>query len=497
MNSLYQQYVSEMQKIADVKYTLALLQWDQEVYMPSGSAPYRATQIATLAGILHGFSSADELGGLMKKLSDDHSLQSKESANIKESLRNYTDQKKYTTDFVIEMNKSVSAGFNAWQNAKTKNDFKLFLPHLQKLIDLKRKECDLLGYEHHPYNALLNQFEPGATTTQLDVIFEEVKEKLVPFIQLIRNKKGPDDHFLNQHFEKAKQWDFGMNILKQLNFDFTSGRQDISTHPFTTNFNAKDVRVTTRINENDFCEMLFSCIHETGHALYEQGLPAEDYGLPSGEYLSLAIHESQSRLWENNVGRSKNFWEYNFPAAQKIFPDQFKTVSMESFYNAINVVKPSFIRTSADEVTYHFHVMIRYELEKELFQGKINAAELPDAWNKKYKDYLGLEVKNDSEGVLQDVHWSHGSFGYFPTYSLGSFYAVQFYETAKKELPGLEEDIKSGNHQQLLAWLRKNIHSKGRTLNADDLCKIVTGETLKFDYFYQYIMKKYGNIYQL
>jgi len=484
-----------MQKIADVNYSSAVLQWDQEVYMPEEGAKYRAKQLSTLAGIAHELSTTEELGKLLNELKSDNTLSAKEKANLAESLRYYTEQKKYTTDFVIKLNQTISESFQSWQKAKKENDFKIFQPLLEKLVALKKEECEILGYKDHPYDALLNQFEPGSTTKKLHELFTGVKSELVPFVKKIAGQPKPDYSFLLKHYDKDRQWKFGMDVLNQMHFNFEAGRQDISTHPFTTNFNAKDVRVTTRINENDFREMTWSCVHEGGHALYEQGLDADDYGLPSGEYLSLAIHESQSRLWENNVARSRNYWKNNFKKLQKLFPENLKDVSLEKFYKAINVVEPSLIRTSADELTYHFHVMIRFEIESGLLKGSLKVADLPEAWNEKYKNYLGIEVPDHSRGVLQDIHWSHGSFGYFPTYSQGSFYAAQFFNQAIKDNPNITGEIENGNLKPLLGWLREKIHRHGRTLKAHELCKLITGEELNFNNFMNYAKNKFSEIY--
>lgn len=493
----YEKYKQLLQKIADVNYSSAVLQWDQEVYMPEEGAKYRAQQISTLAGIAHELSTSDEMGTLLNGLNKDSSLSSKEKANTKESLRYYTDQKKYATEFVVKLNQTVSESFQAWQRAKKENNFSLFQPLLEKLVDLKKQECEILGYKEHPYDALLNQFEPGSTTSALKKLFEGVRKELVPFVKQISMQPKPADTFLFNHYDKDKQWKFGLELLKQMNYDFNAGRQDISTHPFTTNFNAKDVRVTTRVNENDFREMTWSCIHEGGHALYEQGLNADDYGLPSGEYLSLSIHESQSRLWENNVARSLNYWKHNFKLLQETFPENFKNIALSEFYKAINTVAPSYIRTSADELTYHFHIMIRFEIEVGLMDGSIAVKDLPATWNKKYKEYLGLDVPDDAHGVLQDIHWSHGGFGYFPTYSQGSFYAAQFFQQALKEIPELENNIAAGNLKPLLDWLRIKIHRHGRTLKANELCKMITGEELNFEYFWKYVKSKYTELYNL
>jgi carboxypeptidase Taq len=493
MQTNYNLLKERLRKIADINYASALLQWDQEVYMPEKGAEIRAQQLATLAGISHEEITSAELGQLLNSLIDDAGLTEKELRNVKEALRNYKDRIKYPTSFVIEMSSTVSAAFNAWHAAKTGNDFSLFAPHLQKLVDLKLKECELLGYDAHPYDALINQHEPGCSTAELIAVFEQVKNRLVPFVKQVLANTQPDDSFTRLKYPKDKQWEFGLDVLRNMGYDFTAGRQDISSHPFTINFNSRDVRVTTRINENDLCEMIWSCIHEGGHALYEQGLPFDDYGLPSGEYLSLGIHESQSRLWENNVGRSFEFWSFHYKQLQETFPEQLKGIAQEEFYKAINKVAPSLIRTNADELTYHLHVLIRFEIEVGLMEGNIKVSELPAVWNAKYKAYLGIDVPDDARGVLQDVHWSHGSFGYFPTYSLGSFYAAQFYHAALNEHPEIKSEIKAGKMAGLLQWLRENIHIHGRQFTSQELCRRITGKELDFNEFMTYAEQKFGN----
>lgn len=497
MQTAYQKYQGLLKQIADLNYTSALLQWDQEVYMPEKGAAFRAQQLSTLSGLIHERITSDELGLVLKSLADDKTLNEKESANIRETLKTFTDQKKYTTEFVIELSKTVSECFYAWQEARKKNDFAVYQPKLEKLLALKKKECDLLGYKDHPYNAMLDQFEPGATVMQLDQVFEDVKSELGPFIKEIFARKKPASSFLYKHFDREKQWPYGLELLKHMHFDFEGGRQDISAHPFTTSFSANDVRVTTRINEKDIREMIWGCIHEGGHALYEQGLPPGEYGLPSGEAVSLGIHESQSRLWENNVGRSLPFWSFHYKALQKLFPENLGNINLETFYAGINVVEPSMIRTSADELTYHFHVLIRYEIEKKLIAGTLEVKDLPATWNAYYKEFLNIEITDDAHGVLQDVHWSHGSFGYFPTYSLGSFYAAQFFNQAKKDIPDLTNQIATGQTNELLRWLRTKVHVHGKTYRAGELCQRITGETVNFRYFMNYAIEKYSRIYEL
>lgn len=486
----YQDYISKLQKSADINYASAVLQWDQETYMPEGGAEIRARQLATLAGYSHELSTRAELGKLLNELINDTSLDNKQQANIKHSLKDYKQRTKYPAAFVEEMSLAISKAFNSWQEAKTKNNFGLFQKDLEKLVELKLKEADLIGYKVHPYDALLDQYEPGATVKQIIPLFTDVRNQLVDFVKQITPTKV-DSSFMNLHYPKNEQWDFGMRLLEDMGYDFKKGRQDISSHPFTTNFNSHDVRVTTRIDENNLHEMIWSTIHEGGHALYEQGLLLENYGLPLGEAVSLGIHESQSRLWENNVGRSLNYWKHYYPKLQEIFPTQLEKISLNTFYKSMNEVKPSLIRTNADELTYHFHIMIRFQIEVQLMERNVKVAELPELWNSLYKEYLGIEVPSVSEGVLQDVHWSHGSFGYFPTYSIGSFYAAQFFNTAKKQIPNLESQIAEGKYFELLKWLRENIHQHGKLYTADELCNRITGESLNFKYFMEYAKEKY------
>jgi len=497
MDTNYDKYVALMQKLADVNYASGVLNWDQETYMPAKGADFRAQQLATLAGIAHDIGTSDELGNLLNQLSNDSSLTEKEAKNIKQSLKDYTDRKKYTKEFVETLSRTISETFQVWQKAKKENNFSLYAPFLEKLVKLKREECKILGYKDHPYDALLDQYEPKAKTADLNILFADVRAQLVDFVKEINSAPQNNEEFMFKHYPKDKQWEFGIELLKQMGYDLEAGRQDISSHPFSIHFNPLDVRVTTRVSESNLHEMIWSCIHEGGHALYEQGIPAEQYGLPCGEAISLGIHESQSRLWENNVGRSLSYWKVNFPKLQKMFPENLKDVTVEDFYKAMNIVKPSLIRTNADELTYHFHVLIRFEIEKALMESSIEVNDLPSYWNQKYKEYLGIDVPSDTKGVLQDIHWSHGSFGYFPTYSLGSFYAAQFFAQAKKEIKNLDSEIEQGNMKPLLNWLREKVHQYGKFYTAEELCIHITGEKLNFRYFMDYAKQKFSKLYQL
>lgn len=493
----YLKYKEHLRKIADVNYASAVLNWDQETYMPTKGADFRAQQLSTLAGISHELYTERKFEQILKELKNDTVLNEWESKNVNQTLKDFERQKKYSTEFVELMSKTVSETFQAWQKAKTENNFEFYRPFLEKLVALKRKECELLGYEKHPYDAMLDLYEPGAKTTQLEILFADVKNQLVEFVKEIASAPQNKEDFMYRQYDSEKQWNFSLYLLQQIGYDFEAGRQDKSSHPFTTNFSSQDVRVTTRINENDLSEIIWSTIHEGGHALYEQGLKPENYGLPTGEYISLGIHESQSRLWENNVGRSLDFWKSHYPILQKEFPENLTNIDVESFYKAMNIVKPSLIRTSADELTYHFHVLIRFEIEKALIEGSIEVKDLPGIWNSKYKEYLGVDVPSDAKGVLQDIHWSHGSFGYFPTYSLGSFYAAQFFHAALKANPTLSDEIKIGNTSNLLFWLRETIHQYGKFYTAEELCINITGEKLNFDYFMNYAKEKYTKLYNL
>lgn len=487
----FSQYKTILQKIADLKYASAVLQWDQETYLPKNGNDARGRQIATLNEVAHEQFTNESLGNLLRELAAVNDLSIKEQRNVQLSLDDYTKSRKLPSAFVRKMSEAVNISFHSWIQARKENSFAIFEKPLQQIIDLKKQEADLLGYEKHPYDALMNDYDKGLTTTIVDKLFADLRPQLSSLLEKITIKPSIDNSFLHQHFDKNAQWDTGIEILKRIHFNFDAGRQDVSEHPFTTNFSSQDVRVTTRVDENNFSNMLWSCIHEGGHALYEQGLPDDEYGLPLGEYCSLSIHESQSRLWENCIGRGLPFWKRNYKLIQDNFPQQFRNISVEQFYQGINKVQPSLIRTEADELTYHFHVMIRYEIEKLLIEGSISAKDIPAYWNEHYKKYLGITVPDDRRGCLQDVHWSHGSFGYFATYSIGSLYAAQFFATIKKAVPLIETQIVEGNTIKVWEWLQKNIYAYGRFFTSEELCMEATGQFLSSKYFMGYLNEKF------
>jgi carboxypeptidase Taq len=491
----YDNYRNQLERIADVRYSMAVLNWDQEVNMPKKGAAHRGRQIATLAGMAHELSVNEELGKLLEDLVNANDLSAVELKNVQASYKDYAKQKKYSKAFVEKLSMTITKAFHAWNTAKKESNFALFQQDLANLVEIKLEEAEILGYDGHPYNALLDEYEPGATVAFLDPLFEGVKTNCVRLLEKVKSKPQPVIPFAGKKFDKDGQWQIGLKLLEQMQYDFEAGRQDLSAHPFTTSFGPLDVRVTTRINEDDPLDMISSCIHEGGHALYEQGLLPENYGLPSGEYISLGVHESQSRLWENNVGRSLEFWKCNFPLMQQYFPNEMKGCSAQDVYHSANEVTPSLIRVQADELTYHFHILIRYEIEKAILSKEVKVADLPALWNELYLKYLGVKVPSDAKGVLQDIHWSHGSFGYFPTYSLGSFYAAQYFNQAEKEIPGLKSLIEQGNLLPLKQWLNANIHQYGKQFTADELCQKVTGESLNVAVFMKYMEEKLSSVY--
>lgn len=492
---LYLEYTGKMRKIADLRYASAVLQWDQETYLPPKGAAMRGQQITTLTELSHQFFTEPALGALLEEALSRDDLSIKEKRNLELTKEDYIKQQKLTPSFVRRLTDATHRSFHNWLKARNNNDFRFFADDLDLLVSLKIEEADLLGYEAHPYDALLNDHDKGITVKLLSHSFASIKGPLKELLDKILLEEPVSDSFLRVKFEKDTQWSFGLKVIKDMGYDMDAGRQDIAEHPFTISFNSQDVRVTTRIDEYDISNMIWSCIHEAGHALYEQGLPSDQYGLPLGEATSFSIHESQSRLWENHVGRSLSWCQYYLPLLKKEFPSQLGNISLEGFYRGINKVQPSLIRTEADELTYHFHVMIRYEIEKALIKKEIKAKDVPAYWNEHYRDYLGASVPDDKRGCLQDVHWSHGSFGYFPTYSLGSFYAAQFYQKAISDHPEISMEIGKGRFEKLLNWLKKEVFAYGRQYSSEDLCLKISGERLNTQYYLDYLFEKYQNIY--
>ena len=496
----YKDYKQQLLKIADLHAALAVLHWDNEVNAPKKGAEFRARQLSTLSALAHEAFCAPALGELLAQIEQNHlqDLDDLEKANIRLSREDFDKATKLPTAFVRELSEARSAAYQAWIAARRAKDFGLFKAALKRLVELKRQEAKYLGYAAHPYDALLNEYEKGMKVEILDPLFAKVREELVAFTKQLREQgKASDRSPLSRHYPKDQQWAHGLELLANMGYDFEAGRQDISEHPFTTTFSPLDVRVTARISEDEPMSMIGTCLHEGGHALYEQGLKPEQYGLPLGQAASLGVHESQSRLWENHVGLSYDYWVYQFPKMQAIYPEQLGHWTLDEFYRAINQVAPNLIRVEADELHYHLHVLIRYELEKGLMEGSLEVEHLDQVWNAKYAEFLGIEVPDDKAGILQDVHWCEGLFGYFPTYSLGSFYAAQFFAQAQKDLPQLAEQFRQGDSSALLAWLREHIHQHGRRFTSEELCQRITGQGLNLDFFLAYVRQKYSAVYGL
>jgi len=495
-------------EIQRINSAASVLSWDQETYMPAGGGQARAEQIAVLQGLAHQKLVSPGIESLLSQWVNPETGQAIDQPGdlwdepsrslLREVWRDFSRAQKLPSDFVITLSRECSLAQQVWAEAKTKNTFSMFLPNLRTVLSLKREEARYLGYKDSPYNALLDVYEPGSTIATLEPVFAQVKARLVPLLKRItQSHVHIDDGFLRHSYDQARQLEFGRLVLTAMGYDFERGRLDLSAHPFTTSFHPTDVRVTTRVHEHELQSCLFSCIHEGGHGLYDQGLDQQYYGTPLGDSVSLGIHESQSRLWENCVGRSRPFWRFFYPILQQTFQGQLESVTTEQFYAAINRVHPSFIRVEADELTYNLHIMLRFEIEQDLIEGKIQPEDLPAIWNRKMEEYLSIVPRTDAEGVLQDVHWSFGAFGYFPTYTLGNLYSVQFFEQAILEIPHLEDEITAGRLTPLRRWLGQKIHRWGRMFTPDHLSRRITGSPINPEPFLSYVEKKYGEIYQL
>jgi carboxypeptidase Taq len=491
----------EIKKIESIE---ALLHWDQETYMPSGSGNIRAQHISFLSSLAHKLHTSDAFAKELSGLVDMETGSALDQQATKETRRllyliwkNYRDASVLPETFVSEMSLLSSQGQQVWVKSREANDFDAFAPYLEKMVAMKKQEADYYGYETTPYDSLLDKYEPEMTTRQLNTLFDPLRDRLVKLVKQVKESGTIiDGNPLLRSFNVQQQWNFGMKVIEAMGFDLKTGRQDRSAHPFTTSFHPHDVRITTRLNENFFKTALFGTVHEAGHGLYEQGLPADDYGTPFCDAISFGFHESQSRLWENLVARGKSFWNHFFPILKDHFKEPLKDIDQESFYRMINTVTPSLIRVEADEVTYSLHIMLRFEIEKQLINENLPVKELPQVWNQKMKDYLGVVPEDFKNGVLQDIHWSMGYFGYFPTYALGNMYAVPLFQQAQKDIPGLDRHINKGELLPLKEWLNTHIHNHGRRFSASDLMVNLTGKTLSSEPFMDYLETKYRDIYK-
>jgi len=478
-----------------------LLGWDEQVNLPPGAAEQRAAQQSVLATVHHAAAANPRIGELLTWLEgvEASALTDEQRAIVRQARRDHDRATRLPADFVRELAVQSSRGYHAWARARAEDDFASYAPVLEKNLELARREAAYLGHGDAPYDYMLDKFDPGLNTATVERLFAELKRELVPLGQAITAAPGAARARAAgerlRGFPRDRQRDFLQEVTEKIGFDYNRGRIDVSLHPFCSG-SGNDVRMTTRYKEDQPLDALFGSIHETGHGLYEQGLPAEHLGTAPGQHAGMAAHESQSRLWENQVARSRGFWRFFEPRWRALFPAQTAGLSPEELYLAINAVEPTLIRVDADEVTYNLHIVLRFEMERKLFAGELAVGDLPAAWRSASRELIGLEPATDREGVLQDVHWSGGAFGYFPSYCLGNMMAAQLWYRALELRPDLEEDFARGDFSWLLNWLRENVHAYGRRFSALELVRRVTGAELSPRPLVRYLGERYGALYQ-
>lgn len=486
--------------VTSLSHIAALLEWDQETYMPVGAVEGRASQISMIVGLHHEKIVAAEWGDLFSALDYDGKnlspgLDDMDSAFLRESFKRWKKKIRVPGKLVEDIARATSLSQSAWAAARKADDFASFAPYLENVIALEREYAAVVAPDSDAYDTLLDEYEPGATGAEIAVVFDGLAVGLRDLMDRIASGEAPKTDFLEKTYDIDLQNEFGKKIQEYMGYDTSRGRLDLSVHPFTTTLGPDDVRVTTRYDENLILSGLFSNIHEAGHGLYEQGFDKVLRGTLLADGTSLGIHESQSRFWENTVGRSRAFWDRWYGDFQSLFGENLKKINVDSFYRAANNVQPSLIRVEADEVTYSFHIIIRFRLEKALISGDLKVSDLPAAWRDAYRELLGITPPNDADGCMQDVHWSAGLFGYFPTYALGNLYAAQFTRSMEEELGPLSSLIAEDRISAVLQWLRENIHQYGRIYLPGDLCRRVTGKPLDPAHFLESLNKKYAEVY--
>ena len=494
----YSAFEARMHELYDLGGVAGIIGWDQQVMMPPKAAQLRANQSAALAALLHERIVDPAFGEAIDEAGTASDLEPAQQASLREARRARDRSVRLPATLVRELAMAEAHGFEIWQKARPARDFAMFRPALERLVSLKQQEADAIGHEGERYDALLDAYEPEMRLARLEPLLHRLRDALVPLVAAVAERPRPDVSFLEREFPAAAQIEFTELVIRDLGFDLQAGRQDASAHPFTSGTGPTDVRLTTRVVKGDPRGSLMGSIHEAGHGLYEQGIvgPAIERTF-AGMAPSLGLHESQSRLWENQVGRSRAFWEHYYPAYRATFPDALADIDVEQWLRAVNLVEPSLIRVEADELTYNLHILIRFELEVALMRGDLSVADLPAAWNDAYRTTLGVEVPHDGDGVLQDVHWSGGAFGYFPTYTLGNLYSAQLMEAADRDLGGVTAQIGRGDFAPLLGWLREKIHHQGSLAPAEEIARAATGKSLEPDNLIAYLTEKYGALYQL
>ncbi len=499
MNEKMIKLKSLLTEIYDLERTEALLSWDQLVMMPPGGAAARGRQMALLSKLAHEKKIAPELGRLLEELqplATSLPAESDEACLIKVATRDYQKAMKVPASFMGELSEHIAATYEAWVKAREAENFGVVAPLFGRTLEFSQQLAEFQGDYQHVADPLIDVVDEGFTVAMIRPLFTELRNRLKPLVERIAASQPVEDSCVKKYFPEAGQLQFGKEVITKYGFDFSRGRDDLSVHPFTTSFSIGDVRITTRIKLNDLNDALFSTLHEAGHGLYEQGFAKELEGTPLASGASSGMHESQSRLWENLVGRSRGFWEHFYPRLQEIFPEQLGKVSLETFYRAINKVEPSLIRTEADEVTYNLHVMIRFELELQLLEGTLSVKDLPEAWNEMYRNYLGIVPKNYQQGVLQDIHWYGGTIGgAFQCYTLGNIMSAQIFAAALAAQPQIKTEISQGEFATLRNWLTKNVYRHGRKFSAAELIQMATGKPLTIEPYFKYLENKYQEIY--
>ncbi|HEY8667015.1 MAG TPA: carboxypeptidase M32 [Tepidisphaeraceae bacterium] len=498
-NATCHDLIKELREISLLSSVSSLLHWDEQTQLPPRGSEHRADQISLLARMSHERFTSPRIGAWLGELETSDLARDPHSdlaVNVRETRRQYDRATRLPSALVEVMARTGVLAQHAWVDARKKSNYSLFAPWLTKTLDLKRQEANCVGFRTTAYDALLDEFEPGETAANLVNVFNSLRAPLVELIGQIKDSgRKPPAEILERSYPPAAQEDLARAAASAVGFDFDSGRLDVSVHPFCSGLGPGDTRMTTRYDERYFPDAFFGVLHETGHGLYNQGLPAEHWGIPRGEYVSLGIHESQSRLWENFVGRSRPFWKFFLPKARSAFPSALRDVSEDQWYAAVNEVRPSLIRTESDEATYNIHILLRFELEQALLSGDLPVADLPSTWNQRMKAYLGVDVPDDARGCLQDIHWSGGAIGYFPTYTLGNLYAAQFFEQAQHDLGQLDQQFARGQFTPLLAWLREKIHRHGKTFRAGALVQRITGKPLSADPLLRHLRRKAAEVY--
>jgi carboxypeptidase Taq len=492
MSEAWDALVPKLRELHDLSSALRLLHWDQAVMMPPGAAPARARVVATIEGEAHRRLTEPSVGDLLSRLEDDGYLDEIQRASIRVLRRDYDHATKVPEDLVRALAETRGLAYQAWTQARAASDFELLLPHLERLTSLKKQEADALGWDRERYDALLDIFEPGMGTSEVAAMFSELAAGLKPVLDTALGRAGARPQFLSSSYDEERQQSFCLWLVERLGFDTAAGRLDKSPHPFTSAIGPGDVRQTIRTDVRNVLSAIYASLHETGHALYDQGLPQHLVDLPAGRVPSIGIHESQSRLWENQVGRGRAFTDFLLPRLKEFFPDEIGTVEHEEFYWGVNHVAPSLIRVEADELTYDLHIALRFELERALMRDELEVRELPDAWDEAMESHLGIRPADDSSGVLQDMHWSMGAFGYFPTYTLGNIYGAALFAAARRDLGELDAELREGDPTRLLAWLRARIHSQGHLRDAKELVEDVAGEGVRADPLLTYLEEKYA-----